>query len=125
MSGPPDLDLPKDLGNTKKKRKTLNLVQRTNLAKKRIKTALWLYFLKRIHLNYNFIFHAMLDANRFDMINTQAFIDHKDLYEEVKFFLTEFRQYMRKEQVDNMKDDWISMILIYRSYVFSDVKGKI
>ena len=64
----------------------------------------------------------MLDSNRFDMINTQAFIDHKDLYEEVKYFLTEFRQYMRKEQVENMKDDWISLILIYRSYVFSDTK---
>jgi hypothetical protein len=93
ISGPQDInDINIDKQEkTKKKRKTLNLVQRTNLAKKRIKTALWLYFLKRIHLNYNFIFHAMLEATRFDMINTQAFIDHKDLYEEVKYFLTEFR----------------------------------
>ena len=114
------------LKQTKKARKnTLNLVQRQKLSKKRIKTALWIFFLKRMVLNYIFIFHAVMNSTPEDMSKVLLTVNHSELIAEGRYFLTEAHMYLKPWQLDNVEEDWNALFAIYKSYIFNYAMNKV
>ena len=114
------------LKQTKKARKNnLNLVQRQKLAKKRIKTNLWVFFLKRICLNYIFIFHAVMNSNAEDMSKVLLTVNHTELIAEAKHFLTEAHMYLKPQKLVNVQEDWNALFAIYKQYIFTFAMSKV
>jgi len=79
-----------------KRKNNLNTQQRQKLARRRIKTAINLYFLKRMALNYTLMFQAVMNATQVDMSKVLVTIESEDLIKESIYFLSIKNTYLKE-----------------------------
>jgi len=79
-----------------KRKNNLNTQQRQKLARRRINTAINLYFLKRMALNYTLMFQAVMNATQVDMSKVLVTIESEDLIKESIYFLSIKNTYLKE-----------------------------